>query len=56
MIDKLPPHSEAELNCVLACFEWGKAFNSGDDVPNTCQGAAAKTKKQAFMKGLFVTE
>lgn len=28
-IDKLPPDSEAERKCVLACIQWGKAFNHG---------------------------
>jgi predicted nucleic acid-binding protein len=31
MIDKIPPASEAERQCVLACVKWGKAFNEGTD-------------------------
>lgn len=30
-MDKIPPKSEAERQCILACIEWGKAFNEGTD-------------------------
>ena len=30
-IDKLPPESEAERTCILACILWGSAFSSETD-------------------------
>ncbi len=30
-MDKIPPDSEAERQCILACIEWGAAFNRGTD-------------------------
>lgn len=30
-MDKLPPESESERQCILACIEWGAAFNRGTD-------------------------
>jgi hypothetical protein len=30
-IDKIPPASEAEHQCVLACAKWGKSFNTSSD-------------------------
>jgi hypothetical protein len=30
-MDKIPPESEAERECILACIQWGSAFSRGSD-------------------------
>lgn len=48
MMDKLPPHSEAELNCILACVEWGKAFNNAGDAHKIAADMGYKILKEYF--------
>jgi hypothetical protein len=47
-IDKLPPHSEAEWQCVLACFEWGKAFNDAGDTHKIAADISYKILREYF--------
>src|SRR5690349_636044 len=47
-IDKLPPESEAERQCILACFEWGKAFNNNGDHHKIAADLSYKILREYF--------
>ena len=47
-IDKLPPQSEAERQCILACFEWGRSFNNAGGDHKIAADISYKILKEYF--------